>query len=135
MNQAAAPTMEDAQAEQDRIDAENQEAIDSAPAGGNKIAVPPFGDQAVMDKIEKAGKEMDELDAKAKLINASRNEIREGLEAIGINRVAFQYARQMLGMSDAKRNGLDLSLVQCRRAFKDPMQTDWIAGKQDEGQE
>lgn len=91
----------------------------------------PRPDEIFLARIKKAAEEMDNLDAKAKEINAKRSAIIEGLESKGVNRHAFRYARQVLGMKECKREGLDLSYMLCRQAMGLPVQTDWLDDSQD----
>lgn len=101
---------------------------DQAPEGGKVVHVPSPQDRKVLEAIETASSELDELDKQASQINASRKEIRERLEAMGVNRYAFAYARQVIGMKESKREGMDLSYILCRKALNDPIQQDWIEG-------
>ena len=101
---------------------------DQAPEGGKAVHVPSPDDRAVLEMIEQASVELDDLDSQASAINAKRKEIRERLEAKGINRWAFGYARQVIGMKESKREGMDLSYILCRKAMKDPVQLDFIDG-------
>ena len=96
--------------------------------GGKQVNVPSPEDNKVLEAIETASKELDQLDKEASEINAKRKEIRERLESMGINRWAFGYARQVIGMKQTKREGMDLSYLLCRRALKDPVQVDWLEG-------
>lgn len=120
------PSLAVAQAAQDDLDAENEQS-DNTPDGGQVIGVPSPDDNKIMKMIDEAAVSMDALDQEATLINAKRKEIRERLEAAGINRWAFGHARQVMSMKESKRQGMDLSYLLCRKALKDPVQTDWLA--------
>lgn len=110
------------------LDTDDAHDNEHAPEGGKVVHVPSPDDRAVLKMIEQASTDMDDLDNQANEINAKRKEIRERLEAKGINRWAFGYARQVIGMKRTKREGMDLSYILCRKALRDPVQLDFIDG-------
>lgn len=80
-----------------------------------------------MKKIQKAIGNVNKLKDDRKAINADIQAIREGLEALGIHKVAFDMAMRYLSWEPEKRQGFDLAYSLVREAGGLPIQADLFA--------
>jgi len=89
----------------------------------------------VSDMIRKASQDLDVIDNNAdelkgkyteanKKFKAQREEIISQLEAGGVNRHAFKFAREYISMSEEVKSGLDESYAFSRTALGQPIQDD-----------
>ena len=89
-------------------------------------------DQNISD-LEKqaldAVNELKKLNNDSSLINSKKAEIRDRMEAKGINRHALAAAVKISNMNEDHLDGYDLSLLILRRAIGNPIQPDLFAVK------
>lgn len=97
---------------------------DDKAQGGEAVRVVDSPDlrRAILDAHNK----IEQWETQRAALNANISAEIEALDAWGINREAFRYARKVMGMKETKKLALDQSYAICRGALGYPVQGDLL---------